>query len=279
MSALLVLSGAIAYAEPPPPPTLTESLAGAAKEAYTAATLLVANHDFAGASTKLAQAYDLSRDPRLLFDMAICEKNLRHYARMESLLRRYREEGKLTAEAKQTVDDALAAIDALVGRVTVSSNQPGAAVLLDGEVVGITPLGHSLTVDLGKHALTVRKEGFTPAERTFETSGGGELTIDVALTIAAEWATLRITTAPDATVLVDGRIAGKGRYDGRVRPGFHEVRVTDAERSLVPWLVGGGVAVAAGLAVGGYFLLKPHDQAAAPPSGRLGTVQFATWGR
>ncbi len=61
---------------------LANALQGDAKAAFDSANLLIANQDFAGAITKLSQAYSLSKDPRLLFNTAICEKNLHHYARM-----------------------------------------------------------------------------------------------------------------------------------------------------------------------------------------------------
>jgi len=36
-----------------------------------------------------------------------------------------------------------------------------------------------------------------------------------------------------------------------------------------PWVVG-GVVVAAGAAVGGYFLFRPHDQTSPVPNGTFG---------
>ena len=42
-----------------------------------------------GAYAKFGQAYDLSKDPRLLFNMAICMRNQHDYARMQGLLVRY----------------------------------------------------------------------------------------------------------------------------------------------------------------------------------------------
>jgi hypothetical protein len=45
-----------------------------------------------------------------------------------------------------------------------------------------------------------------------------------------------------------------------------------------PWVVG-GAALAAGAAVGAYFLFKPSDQVAAPPTGDLGSIHLARVGR
>src|SRR5258708_20803910 len=77
-------------------PSLAESLSGRAKEAYESAKVLLNNHDWPGAYTKFQQAYDLSKDPRLLFNMAVCARAMRPYARTEQLLCRYEHEAPAT---------------------------------------------------------------------------------------------------------------------------------------------------------------------------------------
>jgi hypothetical protein len=119
-------------------------------------------------------------------------------------------------------------------------------------------------------------------------------------------AQLVVAAEDDATVIVDDKVAGKGRFDGQLAPGHHQVKVSEPGKApyvadvdlkdgetrtmqvtlesehhgvgVWPWVVG-GVVVAAGAAVGGYFLFKPQDQTAAPPTGKLGGVQFSAFGR
>ena len=86
LSALLVWQLA-ATAEPRSAPAgqaqpLAQTLTGAARDAFTSAQILLNNGDFAGALTKYQEAYGLSKEPRLLFNMALCERNLHAYARM-----------------------------------------------------------------------------------------------------------------------------------------------------------------------------------------------------
>jgi hypothetical protein len=113
-----------------------------------------------------------------------------------------------------------------------------------------------------------------------------------------EPATLAITTDVDATVSLDGSVVGKGRYREKVPSGSHIVRVTETGRlpfesqielrdgetrtidvtlreekhgGLVwPWVVG-GIAVAAGAAVGSYFLFQPSNKTTPVPSGTFGS--------
>jgi hypothetical protein len=114
-----------------------------------------------------------------------------------------------------------------------------------------------------------------------------------------------VATDDAATVTVDGKIAGTGRYQARVASGRHSVHVTEPGRkpfdsdvdlrdgetrtlevslleekhgAIWPWIVG-GVVVAGAAVVGGYFLFKPSDTTVPPPQGALGGVQFSSFGR
>ncbi len=285
---------------------LDETLQGAAKDAYGSAKILFNNSDFAGAATKYSQAYELSKDPRLLFNLAICEKNLRHYARTQALLQQYEHDmgTRIAADDKATVDAALAAIRNLVGTVRLAATEAGASVLVDGQPVGTTPLAAPLLLDLGKHTLTVKKDGFTASEQPVEVGGGSETAVAVTLTAGTHTAHLLVLAEPDTTVAIDEKVAGKARFDGSVASGVHTVVVTepgkvaykaeidlkDGETRSVtvtlesekhggavwPW-VAGGAAVVAGAIVGGYFLFKQQPAAAAAPPDPLGSLQLAGW--
>lgn len=284
---------------------LDKTLQGAAKDANASARILFNNGDFAGAATKYGQAYDLSKDPRLLFNLAICEKNLKHYARTQGLLEQYEHDmgGRIAADDKATVDAALAAIRNLVGTVKVDATEASATVLVDGQAAGTTPLATPLLLDLGKHTIAVRKAGFVTSEQTVDVDGGSEAAVAVTLAPEVHTAHLLVVTGPEATVTVDQKSASAGRFDARVASGEHTVLVTepgkvaykaeialkDGETRIVnvtlesekhgplwPWIVG-GAAVAAGAAVGGYFLFKQQPSAAPMPPDPLGSLQLAGW--
>jgi len=311
LAALAIAAPALA-APPEAPPVawatpLSESLSGPAKDAYDAAGILRNNQDPSGALTKYGQAYELSKDPRLLFDMAVCERDLRAYARMQELLERYEHEagGDLPAAQKAEIDAALGTIRLLVGTVRLAVSEAGAAVAIDGQPAGSTPLASPIVVDLGKHTLSVDKAGFEPVEQTIEIAGGNEIAVTVHLRARIRPAQLLVVTDAEATVLVDKRVVARGRFDGAVAPGPHDLQVTEPGKKpyaapldlqdgeartlqitlenlprgagLWPWIAG-GVVVAAGAVVGGYFLLKPHDEAASPPQGTLPPVMITGGG-
>jgi len=288
------------------PAALSDTLSGSAKTAFESAKLLFANQDFVGALAKFSQAHDLSQDARLLYNMAICEKNLHHYARMQALLRQYRAESgaSLTQDNRVAVDEALRAIDNLVGTVKVAVAEPDATVSLDGAYVGKTPLA-PIAVDLGQHSVTVAKDGFDTATGQVDVAGGNAVSLSLVLVRAMHVARLTIAADAGATIVVDGAPAVIGRFEAPLVPGTHAVRVSesgmipftasidlhngetrtvdvtlesDHHKVIWPWVVG-GAALVAGAVVGGYFLFKAGPAAMTPPPpGTLGTgtVKFSS---
>jgi PEGA domain len=303
---ILVASSAAAQGAPAhPQKPLTVTLQGTAKEAYASARLLFKQGDFAGAATKYQQAYELSKDPRLLFDTAICEKNLRAYARMQELLEQYNREASadMSADDRAAVDGALAAVKNLIGRLTVTVDVSGATVSVDGQAVGTTPLAAPLVLDLGKHVITVEGSGLQTVSRDVSIVGGADAALNLAVTPQEQTAQLFIVAEPNAMISLDGTPTSKERYEGKVQAGAHEVRVTEPGKLpykadvdlkvgetrtlqvtltseshpvIWPWVVGGAVVVA-GAVVGGYFLFKPSDQTVPVPTGASGAVQFSGW--
>jgi hypothetical protein len=268
---------------------LAQSLTGAAQDAFASAQVLVNNGDFAGAYAKFSQAYDLSKDPRLLFNMAVCARNQHDYAKMQRLLVRYeREAGSLMlSEDKANVDSALAAIRPLVGEIRLVVSETGASVKVDGDVAGTTPLAEPLALNVGKHQLSLRKEGFQPVEQDINIKGGGETPLTINLVAQPHVARLTVASSDAALVVVDHQAAVRGRFEGSLVPGSHQVEVSEPDKvpykaqielrdgetrtidvtlgpeprgsSAWPWIAG-GTAVAMAAVVGGYFLFKPSSE-------------------
>jgi hypothetical protein len=283
---------------------LAQVLTGHAKEAFEAAQLLVERADFASAYTKFAQAYDLSGDARLLFNMALCESRLRDYARMKQLLGRYQREAgaTLSDEDKERIAGAVSHIETVVGRVDLVVNEAGAAVLVDGELAGTTPLAEPLILNMGDHTLSVRKRGFQPLTRALSIAGGSASRMAVQLLPSTRSGRLVVTTDDAAAIDVDGQLVGSGHFEGPFSAGAHELQISepgkvsyraqvevhDGEtRTLLmtlvdkehrapavwPWLATGGV-VAAGAVVAGFLLLKSPDKTAAGGGNAFPTIQL-----
>lgn len=282
----------------PSPPGLSDALKGSAKADYEAAKLLFADGDFAGAQSKFRQAYETSKDPRLLWNMAVCEKNQRHYYRVQTLANQYLVDGKgiLTAEQQTQAEELLVAIKSFVASMKVTANEDGATIAIDGQPVGTTPLPAPLPIDLGPRKVTISKPGFTSETRELDVAGGTEMSIDAKLHPVVVISRLAINAGSGDAIALDGKVVGSGHWEGTLVPGPHVIRVTgtgkkpfdqrlaleggatrtvdvtlEAEASKRQiWLyVAGGVVLAAGLSIGGYFLFKPEDKQVPTTPGTL----------
>jgi hypothetical protein len=284
----------------PSRPSLRDALSGTARDAYDSATILYDNRDFGHALEKYRQAYALAHDPRLLFDMAICSRDLKAYADMQRLLVEYQHEAAadLSPQDAAEIESALAAIRELVAFISLSVSEAGAEVDLDGHDVGTSPLGAPLVVDLGTHSLVVRKEGFEVAERSLVATGGDTVNIAIALVPRVRPGAIHVVGDTGDLIVVDGHEVGRQVFDGPLAPGDHEVHVaapgkkpfalhftlSDGESRMLhikledqphtliwPWVTAGALAVA-GAVVGGYFLFRSPDSRQGP-QGQLFTTQ------
>jgi hypothetical protein len=312
-SCLALTSARAALAQTPAPTpaatSLADSLSGEARQAYDAGRLLFADGDAAGAIAKFRRAHELSRDPRLLWNMAVCEKELRHYASAARLVTRYLAEGssKISAESRQSAEATKEALRSFYSELTLNGVPAGALVSVDGVSVGTAPFTEPVPVDLGRRRVRVEQDGFEPFERQLDVPGAVPVSLEVSLTRIQNTGTVSITSSEANSVIsVDGKVVGHGQWQGSLAAGDHVVRVTAAgkkpyeahvlltakgSKSLSvalqdeskggawwPW-VAGGVAVLAGAGVGGYFLLKPDEKAGNAPAGKLGTIYLPLFGR
>lgn len=283
-------------------PSLANSLTGQAKSDYEAGRILFSDQDYAGAFVKFQQAFSIAGDVRLLWNMAVCEKNLRHYANVLSLLERYQRErvANMSETHRREVDGVIRTVQTLISTVHVAVNEDGASIFVDDHLVGTTPLSGPLLIDLGRRRLRISKQGFIEQALVQDFGGGSTMTLRFSLAPKTE-AAARLTISAEGSISIDGKPVAERYFAGPVPPGEHALRITapgmlpyerevalqagqartlnisltPQKRGGVPTLVwvGAGVVAASGLAVGGYFLFreKPHE-----PNYPIGTLSPGT---
>jgi hypothetical protein len=209
----------------PKPKTVREELPDAARKDWDAARDLLDTSDFAGALVEYQRAYEQSKNPRVLYNVAICEKNLRHYARAQL---RFKQElldgaGKISAQEENDVKAAIQALDPFVSTIEITANEPGATLLIDGEPAGQTPFDKPVPIDVGPHEVRLHKDGFVDAVQTVAVAGSvpakASLNIDPA--VKKSTVSVTVTGAPAATVVIDGIDMGQSPFKGEVVAGRH----------------------------------------------------------
>ena len=213
--------------EAPPPAPLAESLTGEAKADYESAKLLFGDGDNAGALVKFKSAYEKSKDPRLLWNMAACEKNLRRYSRALKLVRQYLAEGgdKLTAQDKTEAEELIKVMEPLTAKLKLTVSEPGAEVFIDDEPAGTTPV-EAVVVDIGSRKVRVRKDEFEEYTREVPVGGAAEVVLDVKLAKIVHEGRLNVRTSNDATIAVDGKVVGSGTWSGVLPSGGHSLSIS-----------------------------------------------------
>ncbi|WP_437669496.1 PEGA domain-containing protein [Sorangium sp. So ce131] len=276
-------------------PPLSLSLQGEAKAEYTVASVLVQQRDYENASVRFQRAYELSRDHRLLWDVALCHKELRRYARLLGTLDQMEAEAgaALSDQERQDIVALRAFAERLVSRMEILTSAPGAEVFVDGERVGTTPFPEPVPVDIGERKIRIVKPGFKEITRTETVAGGGRIAFSVTLDKVAPRGRLRVAAGPSDVIAIDGQVVGRGAWEGSLTAGAHVLRVTapgmlahqaevlvqDGETRRIdvtlddtvdrgmPWLwIGGGAALLAGALVAGAVVFEPGRPA------KLGTL-------
>ncbi|HEY6729304.1 MAG TPA: PEGA domain-containing protein [Polyangiaceae bacterium] len=293
---------------------LAESLTGVARAEYEAGRILYMDGDYQTAVVKFERAYQESKDPRLLWNMAAAEKNLRHYVRVEELVRRYLDESgaQLTETERADAQVLLDTVSQFIGDVTIKVQPDGSSVAVDGAAVGVTPLPKPVRLEIGTRLLEIKKDGFVPQRESFQISGGSQL-LEFNLEQELHQGTLRILADPGNIIHVDGKVVGTTEWQGTLASGAHNVHVTadgfrpyrsdtvvqdnqtttlritlqedarplgamspeDSKNDYMWAWIAGGAVVVSGLAIGSYYLFRPEDSGPpAPVDGTLGTIEL-----
>ncbi|WP_437316572.1 PEGA domain-containing protein [Sorangium sp. So ce385] len=214
----------------------------------------------------------------------------------------------LTAQDRKDATDLAETAQAFVSALKITSNEDGASVVIDEENVGVTPLAKPVLLDVGLRRIRVSKPGFKERVHTLEVAGGSDVVFNVNLEKEIHEGRLLINAGSGDSILIDGKIAGVGRWEGKLPSGGHSLQVTrpdmvpyqseiliqdDKLRTVnvtlhpVPfsiarstWLwIGGGAIVTAGAVVGAILLFRPEQEPAVQGTLPPGTVQLSFGGR
>jgi hypothetical protein len=135
--------------------------------------------------------------------------------------------GESTAELKFELEPS----DSKAAHLTVKTALPDAEVVVDGQVVGKTPLPSSLTLVPGHRSVELRRAGYVPARKEITLGDGAsgalafDLEEDPASTTEGFGYLVLAISENEAEVTIDGRPRGPYKGSLRLPPGAHLLRV------------------------------------------------------
>jgi len=131
-----------------------------ARRHYERGLALTNAADYAGALEAFREAYTKSPHFLVLYNVGQAEVMLGHPIEAVAALRRYLNDGgaEVPATRRQEVEAQIAALEAKLAELTVTTDRAGLLVLVDDKEIGRSPLYEPLRVAPGRHVVTV-KEG------------------------------------------------------------------------------------------------------------------------
>jgi hypothetical protein len=137
--------------------------------------------DYPAALVEFKRAYSLAPTWQVLFNIGQSYFQVRNYAKALVTLSRFVDEGgdRIPETRRVVVETERADLANRVGHANITSNRVGAAVAIDDEEVGVTPLSDPPLVSVGLRKLRATAPGLPPIEKEVSVSAGD--TVDVHL--------------------------------------------------------------------------------------------------
>ncbi len=183
------------------------------------------------AYAEFSAAWALSRHPRVAASLGQAELEVGKYRdAAEHLSYFLRQAVGASAADRDAITSLFLEARAKIGALRIRADDPGVEVLVDGVVVGTTPLVTDVFVDPGRRTITARKQGFAFVSEAIEVAPGDAVR------------EMRIQERRQET---EGVVPGPGPVP-RPGPGQREGAL-----EWRPWAIGGGaILTTAGLVAG-----------------------------
>jgi hypothetical protein len=173
------------------------------------------------------KAYELSKDPALLYNQARAYQALGDYASALDFIDRF--EVDAPPALKAHVPDLRGLEDDLrskVSTLTLSCNATGAEVVLRDKIIGTTPLSGPIRTTAGHVTLVIHGERYNDYRRELDLAGGQSLAV-VATLAPRDTTAVLVVRSPvaGAHVTVDGSARGEAPLEVVVPAGLHTIRL------------------------------------------------------
>jgi hypothetical protein len=137
-----------------------DATTGMARERFKEGVSYFDKKEYDKARAAFLQAYALKHHPAVLLNLAQSELRSGHEADAAAHFAQFLRESKEATDAeRQSAEAGLSAAKAVAAEVTVNVDEEGAAVSLDGNPQGQSPLPGALYLTPGPHTVSAKKDG------------------------------------------------------------------------------------------------------------------------
>jgi hypothetical protein len=150
--------------------------------------------EYAAALDAFEAAYALAPAPDVLLNIGMCQRLVGRPADAVNSLRRYLSAmgTEVSAEESASIQQQVDELIPTLGQVALVVSEPGTRLFIDGQPLGIAPLGWTVAVQPGEHQVEARADGFEPSVESVRVAAGQTVTLTLALPRLTE----SVTPAP-----------------------------------------------------------------------------------
>ncbi|WP_437816645.1 PEGA domain-containing protein [Sorangium sp. So ce1078] len=156
-----------------------EAMSDKARKLYLEGVAASEKKRWADAHASFVAAWALQKHYTILGGIGTCELMLQRYRdaaeHLAVYVRELEKDATATPQERAAAAETYAEARAHVGAVVVRANVAGAEVVVDGSVVGKTPLLDPVFLEPGPHTVAVRHDGYAPQETAVEVAAGSEI--------------------------------------------------------------------------------------------------------
>lgn len=215
-------------ASPPPetpPPAPDTGNAARAKERKQEGDRAMDSLRYADALTAYNEAYTLSPEPALLYNLGRTLEALDRLPEALDKLEAFRTTAPPELLAKVPgLKERITNIQKRISQLTIKVNVAGARILVRDAVAGQSPLDKPLVLKAGKANISIEAEGYFTYQANVELPGGGGYVLDAQLSSKEKLGRI-VVQAPrtNVSVSLDGRALGQAPVETFTGAGPHEI--------------------------------------------------------
>jgi hypothetical protein len=198
--ALALVTRGVAAQTPPSPAAVAE-----ARERFQRGVALSEERNHNAAMVEFQRAYELTRNPAVLFNISATHELTGHYVEaLDAMLEYERLAPRETvAQRRGEIDATLARLRGRIGTLVIRFEAEGLEVRVDGLQRAVTEARAGLRVAAGRHRIALSAPHFTGREEELDLAGGSTVVLSEPLSPERAFMAVECNVA-GAEVLVDG---------------------------------------------------------------------------